>query len=373
MKEASMTAESPFSIDFSNPAIAVERAVSELRYGRPVIFSDDHRKIAVLALDAASPAVFDQFAETVNNAHDLLLTRQRATRLGLKTNHDVAVPLAGYSFEQASRLSYALDADIPRSCRPADTLFSQSAELASVALLLPAMICADVSGIEDRFSGCCGIHAHALSNLRPARETFQKVARTRVPLKDFGDADFVVFRGGVAQKDQVAIIVGKPDLSKPVPIRIHSSCITGDLCGSLKCDCGDQLRNGLDLLKQAGGGVLVYLDQEGRGTGIGAKMRAYGYQHLGLDTIDADAELGFGQDHRRYEAAVAMLRLLGIGEVVVYTNNPTKIAALKAGGIAVHARTPVLGRVTVENENYLRTKTLRAGHMLDLDTLIAAE
>ncbi|WP_137128971.1 GTP cyclohydrolase II RibA [Rhizobium sp. FY34] len=368
-----MTSKSPFAIDFANPAAEVERAVSELRFGRPVIFEEDHQSLAVLALDAVTPALYDQFSGVVEGSHRLLLTRQRANRLGIKTMTDVTVPLAGMSFDEASRLSYALDAKRPGNYAPAESLASRSAELARTALLLPAMIIADISQKKSLFSACCSLHASRLTQTGIARQEFQQVVRTRVPLKDHGDCDFVVFRGGLAQKDQVAIVVGKPDVTKPVPIRVHSSCITGDLCGSLKCDCGDQLRNGLDLLKQAGGGVLIYLDQEGRGTGIGAKMRAYGYQHLGLDTIDADAELGLAEDHRRYEAALAMLRLLSISEVVVYTNNPTKIAALRDGGIIVHSRTAVTGRVTNENENYLRTKTLRAGHMLELDTLIAAE
>jgi GTP cyclohydrolase II len=166
--------------------------------------------------------------------------------------------------------------------------------------------------------------------------------------------------------------VGKPDFSAPVPIRIHSSCITGDLCSSLKCDCGDHLRNGLSAMKEAGGGVLLYLDQEGRGTGIGAKMRAYGYQHLGLDTIDADAELGYDSDHRRYEAAIAMLELLGIRKVILFTNNPTKIAALSAGSVEVHSRVPVRGEVNPANAGYLKTKKTRAGHMLEEHGFLAA-
>lgn len=234
------------------------------------------------------------------------------------------------------------------------------------------MVIADIAATSANFTGCCELSATHLKDADVARQRFQQVARTRVPLKELGDVEFVVFRGGLAQKDQVAVVVGKPDVSRTVPIRIHSSCITGDLCGSLKCDCGDQLQNGLALLKQAGGGVLLYLDQEGRGTGIGAKMRAYGYQHLGLDTIDADAELGLAEDHRRYDAAVAMLRHMNIANVAVYTNNPTKISALRAGGIKVDARAPVYGAVTVENQNYLRTKRLRAGHLLDLKALVAA-
>ncbi len=368
-----MTKSSQSAFQFSSAAIEVERAVAELRYGRPVVVTQGERKLAVLALDCVAPSLFDQFAEATDNRHNLLLTAPRAGRLGIGVERDVITPLAGVSFDDASRLAYALGAEKPAIWQPADALASQSAELARLALLLPAMVLADVTPIADRFDACCEIASTRLKGADIARQRFDKVVRTRVPLKDLGDADFVVFRGGLAQKDQVAIVVGKPDVTKTVPIRIHSSCITGDLCGSLKCDCGDQLRNGLTLLKQAGGGVLLYLDQEGRGTGIGAKMRAYGYQHLGLDTIDADAELGLAEDHRRYEAAVAMLRHLEISKVAVYTNNPTKIAGLKLGGIDVEARAAVTGRVTAENENYLRTKTLRAGHMLDLETLVAAE
>lgn len=361
------------SFQFSTPDIEVERAVSELRYGRPIVLSSNERKMAVLALDAVPPSLYDQFAAAVENRHSLLMTAPRATRLGIAGGRDVLTPLSGVNFEDASRLSYVLGAKRPSKWVAADSLASQTAELARIALLLPAMVIADIAATSANFTGCCQLSATHLKDADVAHQRFQQVARTRVPLKELGDVEFVVFRGGLAQKDQVAVVVGKPDVSRTVPIRIHSSCITGDLCGSLKCDCGDQLQNGLALLKQAGGGVLLYLDQEGRGTGIGAKMRAYGYQHLGLDTIDADAELGLAEDHRRYDAAVAMLLHMNIANVAVYTNNPTKISALRAGGIKVDARAPVYGSVTVENQDYLRTKTLRAGHLLDLKALVATQ
>ena len=368
-----MSHASKTSFQFTSPEIEVERSVAELRYGRPVLLTSPHRTLAVLALDAVTPSVYDQFAAVVEDRHALLLTAPRAARLGLSGGSDCLVPLAGIGFEQASTWSYVLGASAPQQWSEADDLALQSAELARLALLLPAMIVADVSSMTESFAGCCALHASRLKGADRARQVFQQVVRTKVPLKDLGASEFIVFRGGLAQKDQVAIVVGTPDMARTVPIRIHSSCITGDLCGSLKCDCGDQLRNGLSMLKQAGGGVLLYLDQEGRGTGIGAKMRAYGYQHRGLDTIDADAELGLTEDHRKYEAAVAMLKHLNIGTVAVFTNNPTKISALRAGGIEVEARSAVTGTVTIENQKYLRTKTIRAGHMMDLDTLVAAE
>ena len=357
---------------FDDPAMRAERAASELRYGRPVIIRGQGGTMAALALDATSPAMLERFERVVGGNHVLYLTKHRATRLGIEAPAGIAVPMSGMSFEAASRLAYGRDAEASDSWISANCRMQTAGELAQLALLLPAMICAEVPANSRAFDACVSIDTIDLAKTQRIAQHFDIVARTPVPLRDLGDCEFVVFRGGVAQRDQIAIIVGNPDTSKPVPVRIHSSCITGDLFGSLKCDCGDQLRNGLKGLKDAGGGVLLYLDQEGRGTGIGAKMRAYGYQHEGLDTIDADAELGFSADERHYDAAVAMLNLLGVSGVDLYTNNPSKMAALLAGGIAVNGRTPVTGRVTADNVKYLRTKTLRAGHLLDLTDLATA-
>ncbi|EHS51624.1 GTP cyclohydrolase-2 [Rhizobium sp. PDO1-076] len=358
---------------FASPAMHLERAVAELRFGRPVILNEGTCRLAVLALDSAAPSVYDQFAAAVENTHTLYLTSHRAARLWPGVCNDVSVPLEGLSFAEASSLGYGLRAPTPTHRREAHALMATSGELARLALLLPALVCADVSGFEKRFAACCGLEISHLAAANHVRQKFETLVRTRVPLRDLEDAEFVVFRGGLAQKDQVAIVVGKPDFGAPVPVRIHSSCVTGDLCGSLKCDCGDQLRNALAAMKALGGGVLLYLDQEGRGTGIGAKMRAYGYQHQGLDTIDADAELGYGSDHRRYEAAITMLHLLGVATVILFTNNPAKISALSDGGMEVLVRLPVTGEVTIENAGYLKTKKARAGHMLEAAALLAAE
>jgi GTP cyclohydrolase II len=173
-------------------------------------------------------------------------------------------------------------------------------------------------------------------------------------------------------RDQIAIIVGKPDLSKPVPVRLHSACLTGDLFGSLKCDCGDQLRGTVRRMAEGGGGILLYLDQEGRGNGIANKIRAYKLQAQGFDTYDADEVLGFDQDQRRFDFAAEMLRQLGVrGAVCVLTNNPEKIAALRRAGLEVIADERVLGRATAENVRYLATKRDRAGHYIDFDSLAA--
>lgn len=349
--------------------IACERAISELRYGRPVVIEGQGGDYAVLALDTATPVTVDRFAVVAQGRQLLFVTHTRSAVLDIDAPSGVFFAIEGLAYEGLTELAYGKGADRLPTWQPAPRESVTLERLARAALLLPAFICFAMKAGDPRFEGCTRLAADVFDHTSAAEADFAIVARTRVPLKGIENAEFVVFRGGVAQRDQVAIVVGNPNVTRPVPVRIHSSCLTGDLFGSLKCDCGDQLREGLVLLEQRGGGILLYLDQEGRGTGIAAKMRAYGYQHQGLDTVDADAVLGFEEDGRRYDAAVAMLTALGVSAVELLTNNPRKLKALEAAGFNVHRRTPVMGVVTAENRNYLATKASRSGHLLDVDAM----
>ncbi|MYZ50318.1 GTP cyclohydrolase II RibA [Propylenella binzhouense] len=353
----------------SGPEVRVERAVAELRAGRPVLLASDSGPLAVLALDATTPAVYDRFAALAGGGHALHLTRWRAELLDIPGAAGVLVPLAGLSHAEAVTIGYGPIAEakaVLPGVGPATPASTAASELARLALLLPAVAVAPVAERAGSESGMVKLGADDLELARTgAGRRFEEVSRARVPLAEIGDTTFVVFRGGLAQRDQLAVIVGAPDLSGVVPVRLHSSCITGDLFGSLKCDCGDQLRDGLRALHERGGGILLYLDQEGRGTGIAAKMHAYGHQDAGLDTIEADAMLGFGPDGRGYDAAVAMLRGLGADRVDLLTNNPSKVEFLREAGIDVVNRTPIFGQVTPENRRYLRTKSERAGHLIE--------
>ena len=356
-----------------SPAIRCERAAAELRAGRPVVLADGGRRLATLALDSATTASYTAFAGLAQQRHYLYLTAQRSQTLGVAAPGGARVPLVQVGFEALPALAYLRDGRLDGDWQAADALDLAAARLARLGLLLPAMICVELAPSDTGFADCLALElADLTEGLANAGQDYELVSRSPVPLRDVGMSQFAVFRGGVAQRDQVAVIVGNPDFNEVVPVRVHSSCLTGDLFGSLKCDCGDQLRRGLLTLKQLGGGVLLYLDQEGRGTGIAAKMRAYGYQHEGLDTIDADAQLGFGADERRYGSAVAMLRGLGISRVQLLTNNPSKAQHLGNAGIEVVECVPVTGEITAENEGYLRTKAARAGHHLDVDALINA-
>jgi GTP cyclohydrolase II len=173
----------------------------------------------------------------------------------------------------------------------------------------------------------------------------------------------VVFRDALGN-DPAAVIVGTPDFSKPVPVRIHSACLTGDVFGSRRCDCGDQLKLALVRLQEAGGGIILYLPQEGRGVGLANKMRTYKLQDTGLDTVDANTTLGFDDDERDYGVAVRMLQMLGCTRVVLLTNNPAKLDGLAKAGIEIADRMPIETPVNADNRRYLTAKAARAGHQL---------
>ena len=191
------------------------------------------------------------------------------------------------------------------------------------------------------------------------------VAEASVPLAGAEDSRFVFFREGGGFLEHVAVLIGpRENWPDPVPLRLHSACFTGDLFGSLRCDCGEQLRGSLEHFKNRGGGVLVYLAQEGRGIGLGNKLRAYTLQEEGLDTVDADGVLGFGADERRYDAAVAILHHLEISRVELLTNNPNKVRAMEEGDIEVVERVPLYGGINRHNLRYVQAKADRSGHWL---------
>ena len=209
---------------------------------------------------------------------------------------------------------------------------------------------------------------------RTAAESLAVVAESAIPLNGGIAARFVIFRDALGGTP-AAVIVGKPDLAQPVSVRLHSACLTGDVFGSRRCDCGDQLRLALAQLEQNGGGIIVYLEQEGRGVGLANNISAYRLQEAGLDTVDANTVLGFDDDERDYAVAVRMLQLLGCTRVRLLTNNPAKLDGLSHAGIDVSGRVPLQGPINSHNRRYLAAKATRAGHKLDhiLGALAEAE
>src|SRR5699024_6074368 len=165
-------------------------------------------------------------------------------------------------------------------------------------------------------------------------------------------------------KEPIALVKGDIETAEPVLLRVHSECLTGDVFGSNRCDCGDQLQTSLELIEQAGRGILLYMRQEGRGIGLINKLKAYALQEVGYDTVEANHKLGFQADHRDYSVAAQMVKDLGVHHVQILTNNPHKVASLKQYGIHVSERVPLQIPMKKENTAYLRTKTEKLGHLL---------
>lgn len=180
----------------------------------------------------------------------------------------------------------------------------------------------------------------------------------------FGRWEVRVFADDVEQKEHLALIYGAPDRDKAVQVRLHSECLTGDVFGSKRCDCGEQLEKAMKNIAAEGAGVILYLRQEGRGIGLGNKLKAYALQDKGLDTVQANEALGFRPDERDFGVAGKILRRLGIHRIRLLTNNPEKISALKDMGIIVEERLPVVAEATSYSKSYLETKREKMGHIL---------
>lgn len=197
----------------------------------------------------------------------------------------------------------------------------------------------------------------------PEGHTVELYAQARLPTR-WGEFTLVAFKNSKDPHEHVALTRGALWGAAEVPTRLHSECVTGDVFHSLKCDCGDQLDLAMQELSQRERGILLYMRQEGRGIGLANKVRAYALQEQGLDTVQANAHLGFDDDLREYDVAAAMLHLLGVASIDLYTNNPAKIAGLERGGVRIAARRPLQASPNAHNHSYLATKRLKSGHLL---------
>ena len=363
--------------------LGTEIAKLALRQGLPAVISGTREAALVQAAEAIDPSDLALLREQSGTEPSIVLSAQRASALGHGGEGTGAVVLRPRGAFDAAALRSLVD-PLATSRSPA-TLLSRfevartrtcdvaALKLAKVAGLLPAALAARLEPVPDdllRWAAERGwplvaaeeilVHEHRASiSLRP-------VSRARMPLGAAEDVQLIAFRASTGGPEHLAIIIGQPQPDQPVLTRVHSACFTGDLLGSLRCDCGDQLRGAIAVMAAAGGGILLYLAQEGRGIGLANKLRAYALQDGGLDTIDANGVLGFAPDERFYRPAAEMLRQLGITSIRLMTNNPEKLAALALYGIEVVERVPLAFPSNEHNEAYLRTKAVRSGHLLGL-------
>ena len=200
--------------------------------------------------------------------------------------------------------------------------------------------------------------------LLEALPELEHVVSARVPLRAAENARLHIYRPADGSEEHYAIEIGRPDRAQPVLARLHSACFTGDLLGSLKCDCGPQLNAALMQMGQEGAGVLLYLQQEGRGIGLANKMRAYALQDQGFDTVEANHRLGFEDDERDFRLGAQILEKMGFSAVRLMTNNPAKMRMMESCGIGVAERVPLKVGETAHNTHYLAVKAAKSGHLL---------
>lgn len=358
-----------------------ERGLFDLRQGRPLYVTSDGGWAGALVatVDGLRRQTLEQLKQLDQGAVRLAVTHHRARVMGLTNggrSREMSLALNGEANpDQILRLSSAAgtDATGTRDVREASSAELGGLTLARLGRLLPAVVSVAVDSTAtgalrvslDSGAVLAVTTAQIDAMVRNAQVEVTHVSGGPVPLEEAEDARFMCFREANGLLEHVAVLIGDQERwPDPVPVRIHSACLTGDLFGSLRCDCGEQLRGSLRLFASRGGGVLLYLAQEGRDIGLGNKLRAYTLQQEGLDTVDADCTLGFGADERSYDAAVDMLRTLRIERVQLLTNNPDKVRAVCDGGIQVVDRQPLYGTLNRHNLQYVKAKVHRAGHWL---------
>lgn len=350
----------------------LNRARADLRMGLPVVLSAPGEAILAAAAETLDAARLAEI-RALGGTPALAVTAWRAETLKARA----------YDGELA-RLALPPDADLAwlrsvadpaddlrspmkgpfRSLREGSPVLARTAiQLAKSAHLLPAAL---ILPLPPGFAaeGLTLIPVTDACHALLSAPELHPVVSARLPMQASAAGRVHIFRPEDGGEEHYAIEIGRPDRAQPVLARLHSACFTGDVLGSLKCDCGPQLRAALAQMGQEGAGILLYLNQEGRGIGLANKMRAYSLQDQGFDTVEANHRLGFEDDERDFRIGAAILRQMGVSALRLLTNNPAKVRMMQANGLKVVERVPLKVGRTAENAAYLATKAAKSGHLL---------
>lgn len=355
------------------------RIQGDFRMGLPCLLITGQTHIVIAAVETLTPARFDALRARFGTPH-LVLTARRAQVVMTRA---AAAPIVGDTvcirppdhatldwFKNLADTSFDADRGPVgplHVVRDTQTRLNETAiKLVKTAELLPAVVTfavpADHGALDDLHLS--PLRADAALDGLLAPPALAPIAAAGLPLDVHEGGRLHIFRDPCGTREHYALEVGTPDVSQAILARLHSACFTGDVLGSLKCDCGPQLRTALTRIGQEGAGVLLYLNQEGRGIGLANKMRVYDLQAQGLDTVEANHRLGYHDDERDFRVAAVMLRTLGIDAIRLLTNNPAKVQAFADSGITIAEQVPLrVGRNT-HNQNYLAVKALKSGHSL---------
>ena len=399
------------------PLITVEKAIEEIRAGRMIILVDDEDREnegdLTMAAEKVTPEAINFMAMYGRGLICLSLTGERVDALGLppmvdnntskfKTGFTVSIEArcgvtTGISCGDRATTILAAVAD---DAKPVDLVrpghifplrakaggvivrsgqTEGSVDLARLAGLKPAGVICEIMDEDgtmarmptlEKFSEKHGIGICTIADLikyRMRNESFvRRAAETTIPTSFAGEFKAIVYENDVDDFLHIAMVKGEIDSSKPVLVRVHSECMTGDIFGSLRCDCGDQLRKAMVMMEEEGVGVLLYIRQEGRGIGLVNKLKAYALQDQGLDTVEANVELGFKPDLRDYGIGAQILVDLGIKKMRLLTNNPKKIVGLEGYDLSIVEQVPIQIEPNEFNRCYLECKELKMGHKLNI-------
>lgn len=350
------------------------RARADLRMGVPIVLTGVQSVLVLAAETLDSARLRDVMA--MGGDPVLTITARRAQTLKARAyDGDVARVLLPDDAALTWVQSVADPADDLRAPMKGPLLAARtgdaSAHRAAIALtkaarLLPAAVMLDLPN-GGAFAAEHGLTALSLALAEPhlhATSPLHPVVHARLPMDVSEAGRLHIYRPEDGGEEHYAIEIGRPDRSAPVLARLHSACFTGDVLGSLKCDCGPQLRGALAQMGAQGAGVLLYLNQEGRGIGLANKMRAYSLQDQGFDTVEANHRLGFEDDERDFKIGANMLKSMGFSSVRLLTNNPKKVEMMQASGVQVAERVPLKVGENRHNSGYLATKAEKSGHLL---------
>ncbi len=403
------------------PRITVEQAIEEIRNGNMVILVDDEDREnegdLTMAAQKISPAAINFMAKYGRGLICLSMSSEMCDRLELplmvknntspfQTGFTVSIEAkhgVTTGISAADRATTILTA-VAENAKPSDLVSpghifplrardggvmvrvgqtEGSVDLARLAGLRPAGVICEVMDEDgtmarmpslQKFSEEHGIGIVTIADLveyRMRTESFvHRAAETTIPTDHGGEFRIIAFENQVDNLTHIALVKGEVDPAKPVLVRVHSECMTGDIFGSLRCDCGDQLHRAMAMMEKEGSGVIVYLRQEGRGIGLVNKLKAYELQQKkGLDTVEANRKLGFKDDLRDYGLGAQILRNLGVRKMRLLTNNPKKMVGLDGYGLSVEEQIPIEVAPNEYNRCYLECKKLKMGHLLHLDQL----
>ena len=396
------------------PISTIEEALSDIREGRMVILVDDEDREnegdLTMAAEQVTPEAINFMAKYGRGLICLSLTPDKIEQLGLKmmvtdntsqfqTAFTVSIEArcgvtTGISAaDRATTILTAVDDD----CRPNDLVqpghvfplrarrggvlvrtgqTEGSVDLARLAGLKPAGVICEVMNDDgsmarrpdlEIFSEEHGVKIVTVADIIAYRmrneRLVQRAATTKLPTL-YGDYTAIAYTNSVDKLEYVALVMGDINPDDPILVRVHSECLTGDALGSLRCDCGDQLKGAMKLIQEEGRGILLYIPQEGRGIGLLNKLKAYELQDQGFDTVEANEELGFDADLRDYGIGAQILADLGVSKMKLMTNNPKKIIGLEGYGLTMVERVPLEIPPKPQNINYMRTKCTKMGHLL---------